>query len=183
MVADKAIAMAEHKSKTPGIEEDSGKAGINVIHSMSTLMVSRERQMPASSIVKPTCIPKTRNAARRTHTVLIGLTMSLPFSAGSAAKARNPMRSGLTNAMTISSRPIAATFPRTISVPNRRHSGSREASLQPRHLLREKKFPVQRVPLLLFNQIGCRARRGPCRESGRQSRINGVRVRLPEFAV
>jgi hypothetical protein len=29
--------------------------------------------MPASSIVKPACIPKTRNAPSRTHIVLIGL--------------------------------------------------------------------------------------------------------------
>ena len=58
------------------------------MHSISTLTVSRERQNPASSMVKPTCMPKTRKAATRVHTVLIGLTMSLPLSDGSAAKTR-----------------------------------------------------------------------------------------------
>ena len=50
------------------------------MHSMSTFTVSRERQKPASSIVKPTCMPNTRKAATSVHTVLIGLTMSLFFS-------------------------------------------------------------------------------------------------------
>jgi Amt family ammonium transporter len=36
---------------------------VSTIHSISTLTVSRDRQKPASSIVKPTCIPNTRNAA------------------------------------------------------------------------------------------------------------------------
>ena len=57
------------------------------MHSISTLTVSRERQKPASSIVKPTCMPNTRNAATSVHAVLTGLTMSLPLSCGSAAKA------------------------------------------------------------------------------------------------
>ena len=52
------------------------------MHSISTLTVSRERQKPASSMVKPTCIPNTRNAATSVQTVLIGLTMSLPFERG-----------------------------------------------------------------------------------------------------
>ena len=56
------------------------------MHSISTLTVSRERQKPASSMVKPTCMPKTRKAATSVQTVLIGLTMSLPFRTGSAAK-------------------------------------------------------------------------------------------------
>ena len=64
------------------------------MHSISTLTVSRERQKPASSMVKPTCMPNTRNAAISVQTVLIGLTMSLPLSTGSAAKVRKPSRSG-----------------------------------------------------------------------------------------
>ena len=43
------------------------------MHSISTLTVSRERQKPASSMVKPTCMPNTRNAATSVHTVLIGI--------------------------------------------------------------------------------------------------------------
>ena len=60
------------------------------MHSMSTFTVSRERQKPASSIVKPACMPKTRNAAMSVHTVLIGLTMSLPLSTTSSAWAGLP---------------------------------------------------------------------------------------------
>src|SRR5581483_9861667 len=40
------------------------------MHSMRTFTVSRDLQKPASSIVKPACMPNTRNAARsvvRTH--------------------------------------------------------------------------------------------------------------------
>jgi len=36
---------------------------VSTMHSISTLTVSRERQKPASSMVKPTGMPKTRNAA------------------------------------------------------------------------------------------------------------------------
>src|SRR5437016_14411648 len=57
------------------------------MHSMSTLTVSRERQKPASSIVKPTCMPKTRNAATNVHVVLIGLTILFPVSSGGGAGA------------------------------------------------------------------------------------------------
>ena len=49
---------------------------------MSTLTVSRERQKPASSIVKPTCMPKTRNAASSVQSVFIGLTMSPGLTVG-----------------------------------------------------------------------------------------------------
>src|SRR6476620_2263149 len=42
-------------------------------HSTSTLTVSRDRQKPASSIVKPACMANTRNAATSVQTVLIGL--------------------------------------------------------------------------------------------------------------
>ena len=49
---------------------------VSTTHSTSTFTVSRERQKPASSIVKPTCMPNTRNAATSVHAVLTGLTMS-----------------------------------------------------------------------------------------------------------
>src|SRR5882724_7688174 len=54
---------------------------VSTTHSMSTFTVSRERQKPASSIVKPTCMPKTKNAATNTQVVLIGLTASPPLTA------------------------------------------------------------------------------------------------------
>jgi len=54
---------------------------------MSTFTVSRERQKPASSIVKPACIPNTRKAATSVHIVLMGFTMSLPLSTGTASSA------------------------------------------------------------------------------------------------
>src|SRR3954467_3849471 len=58
---------------------------VSTMHSIRTLTVSRERQKPASSMVNPTCIPNTRNAATSVHIVLMGLTMSLPFSVGCSA--------------------------------------------------------------------------------------------------
>src|SRR2546426_574319 len=65
------------------------------MHSISTLTVSRERQKPASSIVKPTCIPNTRNAAISVHIVLMGLTMSEPVRGSpSAANTLKPIRLG-----------------------------------------------------------------------------------------
>src|SRR5882762_10675361 len=98
---------------------------VSTIHSISTLTVSRDRQKPASSIVKPTCIPKTRNAATSVQTVFRGLTMSFPFSCGSAARALSPSKEGLKNAKPTSSRAIAANFPANMSPAYRRHSGSR----------------------------------------------------------
>src|SRR6185437_11346007 len=58
---------------------------VSKTHSTSTLTVSRERQKPASSMVKPTCMPKTRKAAINVQTVLSGLMTE--FFAGSAMSA------------------------------------------------------------------------------------------------
>src|SRR5580698_3821683 len=60
---------------------------VSTTHSMSTLTVSRDRQKPASSIVNPTCMPNTRNAATSVHTVLIGLMMSEALTSGAGAAA------------------------------------------------------------------------------------------------
>ena len=87
------------------------------MHSISTFTVSRERQKPASSIVKPTCIPKTRNAAISVQTVLIGLTMSLPLRAGSAAKTRKPNRSGLIKYAHPARMAMPTTFPAKRTTP------------------------------------------------------------------
>ena len=84
VIADEAVAVAEHEGKAEG-EEQRPHRQVSTMHSISTLTVSRERQKPASSIVKPTCMPKTRNAATSVQTVFIGLTMSLPLRTGSAA--------------------------------------------------------------------------------------------------
>src|SRR5262249_54012369 len=67
-----------------------------------TLTVSRERQKPASSIVNPTCIPKTRNAATSTQTVLIGLIRSDALgsgAAGAAGAAASPVGAGVVGAV------------------------------------------------------------------------------------
>src|SRR5436305_12885512 len=63
------------KNKTP-------QRHVSTMHSMRTFTVSRDRQKPASSIVKPTCIPKTRKAATNVQTVLIGLMMSAALAVG-----------------------------------------------------------------------------------------------------
>src|SRR4029079_15835230 len=57
--------------------------------------------------------------------VLIGLTMSLPFSVGSAAKALRPMRPGLIKIAASANKPIAANLPVSSNIPYRRHSESR----------------------------------------------------------
>src|SRR6266404_2053805 len=96
---------------------------VSTIHSINTFTVSRERQKPASNIVKPTCIQKTKNAATRVQTVLSGLTMSLPFNSGSAAKTLlNPSRSGKSATIPISSKLTPTIFPASRSIPYRRHS-------------------------------------------------------------
>src|SRR4029078_10349318 len=58
----------------------SPQTQVSNMHSTNTLTVSRFRQKPASSMVKPACIPKTRKAPRRTQPVLIGLMMSPPVT-------------------------------------------------------------------------------------------------------
>src|SRR6185369_12531394 len=50
---------------------------VSTTHSTRTLTVSRERQKPASSIVKPACMPNTRKAATSVHTVLRGFMTGL----------------------------------------------------------------------------------------------------------
>ena len=46
---------------------------VSTMPSTRMLIDSRDRAKPASSITKPTCMPKTRNAAISIHTVLIAL--------------------------------------------------------------------------------------------------------------
>src|SRR6476660_7449967 len=57
----------------------SPQTHVSNMHSTSTLTVSRSLQKPASSMVKPACMPNTRNAPSKTQAVLIGLMMSPPF--------------------------------------------------------------------------------------------------------
>ena len=67
---------------------------------------SRERAKPASSITKPTCMPKTRNAAISVQAVLIALIVSTGSGASpSAAWATGGMKTDI-SARTII-RPIA----------------------------------------------------------------------------
>src|SRR5882724_13180058 len=47
----------------PNAKKSRPQRQVSTMHSISTLTVSRERQKPASSMEKPTCMPKTRNAA------------------------------------------------------------------------------------------------------------------------
>src|ERR1700710_2399959 len=54
----------------------SPQTQVSNIHSTSTFTVSRFRQNPASNIVKPACMPKTRKPPSSTHAVLIGLMVS-----------------------------------------------------------------------------------------------------------
>src|SRR6266852_2638275 len=97
---------------------------VSTIHSIKTFTVSRERQKPASSIVKPTCIPKTKKAARSVHTVLIGLTTSAALTSPSAANALRPIKSGRKATAAIS-KATPSPFPIKSNPPYRRHSGSR----------------------------------------------------------
>ncbi len=60
--------------------DQSANARVENMHSTSTLTVSRFRQKPASSIVKPACIPNTRKAPSRTQAVFSGLMMSPAFA-------------------------------------------------------------------------------------------------------
>src|SRR6266404_904585 len=97
---------------------------VSTMHSINTFTVSRERQKPASSIVKPTCMPKTRKAARSVHTVLIGLTISVALTSASAACALRPTKSGRKATPAIS-KATPSPLPIKSNPPYRRHSGSR----------------------------------------------------------
>src|SRR5690242_11348367 len=97
---------------------------VSTTHSTSTFTVSRLRQKPASSIVKPTCIPKTRNAAMRVHAVLIGLITSPALTGASAAYAlvKNLPVPIITRSTTS---PTPKALPPSNIFPYWRHSGSR----------------------------------------------------------
>ena len=57
----------------PHAQWRSPQTQVSKTHSTSTLTVSRFRQKPASSMVKPACMPNTRNAPSSTQPVLTGL--------------------------------------------------------------------------------------------------------------
>jgi hypothetical protein len=60
---------------------------VSTIPSRRTLTVSRVREKPASSIMKPACMKKTRKAAMTVHIVFIGLTYAGGSGAASSANA------------------------------------------------------------------------------------------------
>src|SRR5437868_2724125 len=94
---------------------------VSTMHSISTFTVSRERQKPASSMVKPTCMPKTRKAANNVQRVLIGFTISEAFTPLSAANTRVPSSPEL-KATSSRTRPRPMALPPHSSNPYRRHS-------------------------------------------------------------
>src|SRR6267143_1799341 len=108
----------------PKAKKRTPQRQVSTMHSIKTFTVSRERQKPASSIVKPTCMPKTRKAARSVHTVLSGLTTSAALTSPSAANALRPTRSGRKTTAAIS-KATPSPFPIKSNPPYRRHSGSR----------------------------------------------------------
>src|SRR5258707_3335311 len=108
----------------PKAKKSTPQRQVSTMHSMRTFTVSRERQKPASSIVKPTCIANTRKAARSVHTVLIGFTMSVALTSPSAANALRPIKSGRKATAAIS-KATPSPFPIKSNPPYRRHSGSR----------------------------------------------------------
>ncbi len=59
---------------------------VSTMPSTRMLIDSRERAKPASSMTKPTCMPKTRKAAISVHTVLMALTSGDGAAAGACAK-------------------------------------------------------------------------------------------------
>src|SRR5689334_12648778 len=127
---------------------------VSTMHSIKTLTVSRERQNPASSMVKPTCMPNTRKAAIRVQTVLIGLTMSEALTVVSAAKTLVPSKPEV-NATTSKTSPKPTALPQHNSFPYRRHSGSRSLKLRRDNLLRRDSFvprlergPIDTTPLV-----------------------------------
>src|SRR6478735_106911 len=65
----------------PNAQKSKPHRHVSAMHSNMMLETSRVRPNPASSIMKPACMKKTRNAATSTHTVLRGLMMSSAFVA------------------------------------------------------------------------------------------------------
>ena len=72
----------------PNAQNSNPQSAVSTMHSSRMLEVSRVRAKPASSIMKPACMKKTRNAVTNTQMVFTGLTMSdAVTSYASAAKA------------------------------------------------------------------------------------------------
>src|SRR5947209_19452082 len=109
--------------ENPKAKKRTPQRQVSTMHSINTFTVSRERQKPASSMVKPTCIAKTRKAARSVHTVLSGLTISLGLTSASAANALRPTKPGRKATPAIS-KATPIPFPMKSNEPYRRHSRS-----------------------------------------------------------
>src|ERR1700675_995676 len=73
---------------------------VSTTHSISTFTVSRERQKPASSMVKPTCMPNTRKAATSVQAVLRGFTTSAASTSDAVGAAGAPGAVGAAGATT-----------------------------------------------------------------------------------
>ena len=107
----------------PKAKKSKPQRQVSTMHSIRTFTVSRDRQNPASSMVKPTCIPNTRKAATKVQTVLSGLTTSAALTSTSAARTRPKKRLVITVMMS-STKPMPIALPANRSFPYRRHSGS-----------------------------------------------------------
>src|SRR6202050_4260736 len=95
---------------------------VSTTHSTRTFTVSRDRQKPASSIVKTTCMPKTRKAATSVQAVFTGFTTSEAFTMGASSAKTWPKKTYVMAAMTSRTAATPITFPASRVVPYFRHS-------------------------------------------------------------
>src|SRR5579864_960474 len=97
---------------------------VSAMPSTRMLTASRERAKPASSMTKPTCMQKTRNAATRVHTVLIALTEAIGSGAAGAAACASRTWGRNHRVISVSTRKRPMAFPRKSRPTLRRIRGS-----------------------------------------------------------
>ena len=83
----KPLPSSNMKAK-PHAQNVTPQMQVSTMPSTRMLIDSRDRAKPASSMTKPTCMPKTRNAATSVHTVLIALISGVGAAPPASARER-----------------------------------------------------------------------------------------------
>ena len=76
---------SSNMNANPIAQKKMPQMAVSAIPSTRMLTDSRSRAKPASSMTKPTCMAKTRNAAISTHAVLIAFTVAIGSAVSSCA--------------------------------------------------------------------------------------------------
>src|SRR3569623_311034 len=107
----------------PNAQNSRPHRQVSTMPSSRMLTVSRVREKPASSIMKPACMKNTRNAASSVHIVLSGLIRSAAVGVPLSARASAP-KYHETPAMPPIRMSAPSILPATMAVKIRREPGS-----------------------------------------------------------